>query len=65
MSMTEQRPALLTTREAGQVLGLHRRTVAQLVAKGALPGIKIDQHGNWRLPRAEVERLIGDDGRAT
>jgi excisionase family DNA binding protein len=64
MNAIEQRPALLTTREAGQVLGLHRRTVERMCREGKLRGVRFGEFGNWKVPVVEVERLIGEDGRA-
>jgi excisionase family DNA binding protein len=60
MSVAEQAPArlLLTTREAAAVLGLHRRTVERMCREGTLRGVRLGEFGNWRVPVAEIERLI-------
>jgi len=47
---------MLSTLEAGKMLGTSSFTVQRLITEGALPGRKIG--GQWRIPAAAVEGLM-------
>lgn len=53
-------PELWTTRQVADYLSLHRRTVANWCAAGRLSAIKLGD--DWRVPRAEVQRLVSHEG---
>jgi excisionase family DNA binding protein len=53
----------LTLVEAAERLGVHYMTVYRYVRTGRLRGEKLGQH--WRVPRAEIDRLLADPGLLT
>jgi excisionase family DNA binding protein len=58
MATVEHRPELLTLRELAVYLRVSVRTAYQLVSAGDVPAVKVG--GQWRIPRAELERrLVG------
>lgn len=58
MQLTEREPALLTTREAGALLGVSARTVARLAENGDLRAVRLGRRGRWRIIRRGVEELV-------
>lgn len=50
---------LLTTRQVQEMLKVDRITVYRMLNDGRLKGVKIGQQ--WRFPRLEVERFLGQD----
>ena len=54
---------LLTTRQVQELLRVDRITVYRMLNDGRLKGVKIGQQ--WRFPAREVERLLGQIGRAS
>ena len=55
-------PAYLTTAQVAAYLQLARRTVSNWCADGTLAATNIGGPGhtaNWRIPRSELERLLG------
>jgi excisionase family DNA binding protein len=50
-------PLVLTARETCALLRIHRPKVYQLIAEGALQGVKCG--ADWRIQRKSVEALIG------
>jgi excisionase family DNA binding protein len=50
-------PELWSTRQVAEYLGLTRRTVANWCADGRIAALKLGD--DWRVPRGEVERLLG------
>ncbi len=53
-----QRPVLLTLRETAAELRLSERSIANLIADGRLPSIKIGR--SRRIRRVDLDRLIAD-----
>lgn len=63
---------LLTCAEAAAYLRVHERTVARLLTRGALPGVKVGRQ--WRLRKADLDaylagarphgRAAGDEAKA-
>lgn len=53
-----RQPALLTTGEAGRLLGVSPKTVIRLAQAGELPAVRLGPHGRWRLIAAHVHRLV-------
>ena len=55
---TEQEPSaepeLVNTTEAATLLNLSAFTVRQMCKDGRLPAVKINQRGDWRIPRSAV-----------
>jgi excisionase family DNA binding protein len=62
-SITTERPALLTQREASVILGVSRKTMLKLVDAGSLEPVWIAGLGRARYRRADVEALV-QEGRA-
>ena len=58
MSTTKQRPELLTLRELAVYLRVSKRTAYQLATDGAVPAVKVG--GQWRIPRAALERQLAE-----
>ena len=56
MSTTPQRPELLTVRELAQYLRVSKWTAYQLAVDGQVPATKVG--GQWRIPRAQLERQL-------
>jgi excisionase family DNA binding protein len=56
-TITTERPALLTQRQAAEFLGIHRHTFAQLVAAGSLEPVRIPGMRRLRYRRVDVEEL--------
>ena len=56
MTITEQRPELLTLRELAHYLRVSMRTAYQLATDGDVPAVKVG--GQWRIPRKELERRL-------
>jgi excisionase family DNA binding protein len=51
---------LLSTREAGYLLGVDRRTIVLMCQRGDLPAVRIGEGGRWRVIRSGLERIIRD-----
>lgn len=49
-------PLVLTSEQAAAVLQLKRRTVANMLDRGDLHGVKIGKE--WRISRAELQRFL-------
>ena len=49
-------PLVLSTEQAGQRLGVPKRTVFDLIARGELASLKIGKHR--RIPDAELQRFV-------
>jgi excisionase family DNA binding protein len=56
MSTTEERPELLTLLELAKFLRVGQRTAYRLAREGDVPAVKVG--GQWRVPRAELERHL-------
>jgi len=55
-------PALLTTRQAGHLLGLSQKTVIRLCRSGDLRAVRLGgPRGRWRVVRASVLRVVEDE----
>jgi excisionase family DNA binding protein len=50
--------ALLTTTEAGRMLGVDRRTIVLMCQRGDLPAVRIGEAGRWRVIRSGVDRIV-------
>jgi len=48
---------MLTTQQAGKLLGVDRATVARYVRLGQLRAVRLPS-GHWRIPREAVEALL-------
>jgi excisionase family DNA binding protein len=53
-------PLVLTSDQAATVLQINRRTLTNMLDRGALRGVKIGKE--WRVSRAEVMRLVEGNG---
>ena len=51
---------LLSTTEAGRLLGVDRRTIALMCQREDLPAVRIGKGGRWRVIRGGLERIIRD-----
>lgn len=51
-------PELWTTRQVADFLQLHSRTVAHWCRSGRVAAVRLG--AAWRIPRAEVARLVGE-----
>jgi hypothetical protein len=62
--MTPSQPDIITTGEAGRMIGRSTRTVQRLIASGELPtvGKLAGVNGHFLLDRAVVETLIAKYG---
>ncbi len=58
MRLNTKEPALLSTREAGRLLGIIHRTVALKCQSGDLRAVRIGERGGWRVVRASVDALV-------
>lgn len=58
MNMTQwsDLPLVLTSEQAAAVLQLKRRTIANMLDRGDLHGVKIGKE--WRISRAELQRFL-------
>ena len=54
-------PLVLTSEQAAAVLQLKRRTVANMLDRGELRGVKTGK--GWRVSRKALMQFVGDDGR--
>ena len=52
--------ALLTLRDVERITGLTRSTLYRRLSEGRLVGFQLD-NGQWRIPRAEVQKILGGD----
>ena len=48
---------MLTTQQAGKLLGVDRATVARYIRLGQLRAVRLPS-GHWRIPREAVEALL-------
>jgi excisionase family DNA binding protein len=51
---------LLTTAEAARMLRVSQKTIGRWVRLGQLPAVRLPS-GQFRIKRAEVERLLASD----
>jgi excisionase family DNA binding protein len=49
---------LLTVHEVAQRFGVADKTVRRWLAEGSLRGVRFGRQGQWRIPVAEVERVM-------
>jgi excisionase family DNA binding protein len=54
---TSEVPLLLDSRGAGELLGLHYKTVERLAHAGRLPGVKLGR--TWRFSRDSLIQFCG------
>ena len=54
---TPVEPAYFSVRDLARYLGVSRRTAYNLVAAGDVPSVRVG--GQYRIPRADLERLLG------
>ncbi|MET0564487.1 MAG: helix-turn-helix domain-containing protein [Gaiellaceae bacterium] len=59
----QERPALLSQRQAGEILGLSRMSMQRLIAAGSLKPVRIAGLKRPRYRTADIETLIRE-GRA-
>lgn len=52
-------PPTISVAQAGEILGVSRRTAYRAVEAGQLPAVKIG--GRWFIPSAKLLRLLGID----
>jgi excisionase family DNA binding protein len=50
---------VLTVHEVALRFGVADKTVRRWLAEGSLKGIRFGRWGQWRIPAAEVERVMG------
>lgn len=50
-------PILLTVREVGKLLRIHRPKVYLMIQEGIVKGFKVGS--DWRITRESVEKFIG------
>lgn len=55
-------PAYFSVLELARYLGVSRRTAYNLVAAGEVPSVRVG--GQYRIPRADLERLLARRVRA-
>lgn len=56
-------PLVLTSNQAAIVLQINRRTLTNMLDRGALRGVKIGKE--WRVSRAELMRFVEGNGAKT
>jgi excisionase family DNA binding protein len=56
-------PLVLTSDQAASVLQINRRTLTNMLDRGALRGVKIGKE--WRVSRAEMMRFVEGNGTKT
>jgi excisionase family DNA binding protein len=56
-------PLVLTSDQAAVVLQINRRTLTNMLDRGALRGVKIGKE--WRVSRAEIMRFVEGNGTRT
>lgn len=49
---------LISKGEAARLLGVSRRTISRLVARGTLPTVSLDQHSRPRIRYRDLLELI-------
>jgi len=54
----KERPALLTQREAADLLGVSKKTMQRLIASGTLEPVRIAGLAYPRYRRADLDRLV-------
>ena len=62
MSITVAVPAYLSVLELARYYGVSRHTAYKLVRSGAVPSVRVG--GQYRIPRAELERQLAEQTRA-
>lgn len=63
LNATIESPALLTQRQAAEILGISKSAMARLLAAGSLEPVRIAGLGRPKYRRVDVEALIRE-GRA-
>jgi excisionase family DNA binding protein len=58
--MTEALPEYLTTRAAAQRLQVTEDTIRRWLRSGQLRGSRLSDRAGYRIPRAEIERVLRD-----
>ena len=58
----ENAPTFLTIAEAGERLRVSRQTVVRYLYRGLLVGAVRLPGGQWRIPSAAVDALLGERG---
>ena len=48
----------LTVPEAAEALRVHDETVRRWLQAGRLRGTKLPGRGDWRIPQAEIDRIL-------
>jgi excisionase family DNA binding protein len=54
-------PLVLTSEQVAAVLQLKRRTVANMLGRGELQGVRVGK--SWRVSRTALMQFVGEDGR--
>jgi len=49
---------MLTTTDVSQILGLHPNTVRRWTANGTLPAFRLNERGDRRYLRTEIEKFL-------
>lgn len=63
---TPNRGRLMSTAEAGEVLGVSQKTVCRKIRDGQFPGArKTSENGEWRIPAPEVYERAGGAGESS
>jgi excisionase family DNA binding protein len=50
----------LAVKEAAAKIGVHADTLRRGLREGTVRGVKVREHGPWRVPISEVARLEGE-----
>jgi excisionase family DNA binding protein len=58
MRLDDPAPALLTSVEAGRLLGVSRKTVVRWAESGHLRSVRLGPSGRWRILRHSVMELV-------
>ena len=53
----EKLPPLLRTDEVAQMLRLSPKYVRELCVSGAIAAVRLGPRGDWRIPRAAVQKF--------
>jgi excisionase family DNA binding protein len=57
-TVAKEQPALVTQRQAANILGVSKRTMQAMLAAGALEPVRIVGLARPRYRRADVDRLV-------
>lgn len=55
----EELPDILTLQETADLFRISKQTTKKWIKSGKLPGIRINERGDWRCRRDEIKKVLG------